>query len=328
MRRLSYLLLALCLMGSVLTACTDKRIDVILDTDANNELDDQHAIAYLLMHQDEVDILAVTSNATRYGGDAEEQAAEARRITRLMGPLGKDVPVMAGATGNYEAILPHIGEDSFDGSEVVQCIIDAARRHSPRHKLLLIPVGKLTNVALALAKAPDIIPNVHIVWLGSNYPNPGEYNMENDVPSVNAVIDSGAELEVAIVASSEGMKGTCAVGMIRREMVERVAGKGPRVEPVEGRAGDTFTCVGDYLLNLFEQCSTDDNYYRCLFDMACVATALQPAWAEAKEIPAPILEGTAWKERPDNTHTIKILCNFNRDAIIDDFVAHLDAITE
>jgi purine nucleosidase len=29
---------------------TDKRIPVIFDTDANNELDDQHALAYLLFN--------------------------------------------------------------------------------------------------------------------------------------------------------------------------------------------------------------------------------------------------------------------------------------
>lgn len=316
------------LLAVLMAACTDGRVDVILDSDANNELDDQHAIAYLLMHQDQLNVVAITSNSTRYGGDAEAQADEARRVKALMGPLGKDINVIAGATANYEAILPHIGEAAYDGSEAVQCIIDAARRHSTKDKLLLVPVGKLTNVALALAKAPDIVPKVRIVWLGSNYPKPGEYNMENDIPSVNAVIDSGAEMEIAIVASSEGMRGTAEVGMKRREMVERVAGKGPRVAPVEGRAGGTFTCVGDYLLNLFEQCSTDDNYYRSLFDMACLATALHPEWAEAKEIPAPMLEGKAWKERPDNQNTVKILCNFNSDAILDDFVSHLDAITE
>lgn len=322
------LTLLLAVAALLLAACTDGRVEVILDSDANNELDDQHAITYLLMHQDEVNILAITSNSTRYGGDAEAQAAEARRVTALMGPLGKDVNVIAGATANYEDILPHIGEASYDGSDAVQCIIDAARRHSAKDKLLLVPVGKLTNVALALAKAPDIAPKVRIVWLGSNYPNPGEYNLDNDIPSVNAVIDSGAEMEIAIVSSSEGMKGTAEVGMTRREMVERVAGKGPRVEPVEGRAGGTFTCVGDYLLNLFEQCSTDDNYYRSLFDMACLATALHPEWAEAKEIPAPMLDGTAWKERPDNQHSVKMLCNFNREAILNDFISHLDAVTE
>lgn len=322
------LTLLLTVMALLMTACTDNRVDVILDTDANNELDDQHAITYLLMNQAQVNIVAITSNATYYGGDAKAQAAEAQRIVDLTGPLGKDVKVIAGANANYETILPHVAEATFDGSDAVQCIIDAARRHSSKDKLLLVPVGKLTNVALAFAKAPDIVKKVRVVWLGSNYPKPGEYNMENDIPSVNAVIDSGVDMEIAIVSSSEGMRGTAEVGITRREMVERVAGKGPRVEPIEGRAGGTFTCVGDYLLNLFEQCSTDDSYYRSLFDMACLATALHSDWSEAKEIPAPMLEGKVWKERPDNQNTVKILCNFNRDAIINDFVNHLDEITE
>ena len=310
-----------------LSACADHRIDVILDSDANNELDDQHAIAYLLMHQDEARILAITTNATRNGGDAHEQACEAQRVADLMGSLGEDIEVIPGATANYEDILDQYGL-VYDGQNAVECIVRAARRHTPDNPLLLIPVGKLTNIAMALGEAPDIIPNVRVVWLGSNYPQAGEYNLENDIPSVNAVIDSGVDFTMAIVASSEGMKGTCEVTMNHREMVERVADKGTRVAPVEGRSGGAFTCVGDYLLNLFEQCSSDDNYTRSLFDMACVAAALHPEYAEVREIPAPLLEGLEWRERPGNMHTIKVQCNFNREAILNDFISHLDELTE
>jgi purine nucleosidase len=45
-------------------------------------------------------------------------------------------------------------------------------------KLILLPVGKLTNIALALLKEPAIAAHVRIVWLGSNYPRPGEHNQD------------------------------------------------------------------------------------------------------------------------------------------------------
>jgi hypothetical protein len=38
---------------------------VILDTDANNELDDQHAIAYLLFNGQVFDVEGITVNRTR-----------------------------------------------------------------------------------------------------------------------------------------------------------------------------------------------------------------------------------------------------------------------
>ena len=58
---------------------------VLLDTDANNELDDQHAIAYMLFSGDAFDVEGITVNRTRGGGDAEQQAAEAERIVKLAG---------------------------------------------------------------------------------------------------------------------------------------------------------------------------------------------------------------------------------------------------
>jgi hypothetical protein len=52
---------------SLLISCSNsesERIRVILDTDANNELDDQHAIAYLLFNGDYFDVEGITVNKT------------------------------------------------------------------------------------------------------------------------------------------------------------------------------------------------------------------------------------------------------------------------
>ena len=38
------------------------RIPVIFDTDANNELDDQHALAYLIFNADFFNIIGITVN--------------------------------------------------------------------------------------------------------------------------------------------------------------------------------------------------------------------------------------------------------------------------
>ena len=57
----------------------DGKIDVIFDTDANNEIDDQHAIAYLLLSDDVFNTLGLTTNTTRNGGDIKLQTLEARK---------------------------------------------------------------------------------------------------------------------------------------------------------------------------------------------------------------------------------------------------------
>ena len=73
------------------------RIPVIVDTDANNELDDQHALAYVLLNGDTFDVKGVTVNATRGGGDIREHYEEARRVMALCGVAG--IPLHAGANG-------------------------------------------------------------------------------------------------------------------------------------------------------------------------------------------------------------------------------------
>ena len=320
---LSFLLTA----SVVFTACSGASQDIIFDSDANNELDDQHAIAYLLMNQDYFNVLAITTNATRVGGDAAMHAVEAQRIVHLMGDLGKDIPILPGATGKYEEIHSTLASERYDGWEAVDFIIDAARKHSAKKKLLLVPVGKLTNIALALEKAPDIADKVKILWLGSNYPRPGEYNLDNDIPSMNYVLEQNVETEFALVDPQNGMTATAQVCVTRGEVKEKFVGKGPKVQPIVGRQGGMFNCFGDYSLNLFDQCSKDDNYKRALFDMAALSLARHPEWAEEREIPAPTMVDKNFAERPSNEHKIKIRYNFNRDAIIEDFTRCLDEAT-
>src|SRR5687768_17814358 len=82
---------------------TSSRIRVLLDSDANNEMDDQYAIAYLLLNGGAFDVDVITVNRTRGGGGIEEHAKEAERIVTLAGLRGK-VPVLRGASGSFDEI--------------------------------------------------------------------------------------------------------------------------------------------------------------------------------------------------------------------------------
>ncbi len=63
----------------ILQGCdTSGPIPVIFDTDANNELDDQHALAYLLLNDEKFNTIGVTVNATRNGGEIQAHVKEAR----------------------------------------------------------------------------------------------------------------------------------------------------------------------------------------------------------------------------------------------------------
>ena len=301
----------------------DSRIQVIFDTDANNELDDQHALAYLLLNDSAFNVLGITVNATYNGGPVEEHLKEAQRVVDLVGWTDK-VHVYRGANGNYTEIRENLDQQEFDGSDAVNFIVEEARKKR-KEPLVLLPVGKLTNIALALEKDPSIAGKVRIVWLGSNYPAPGEYNLENDTAALNFILKMDVPFEMATVRYGES-SGTADVKVKRKDVYVRMPGLGPVVEePVTGRHGGSFTCFGDYSVDLFRHITSLENgCYRSLFDMAAVAIVKDPSWADAVVIPAPLYTGNAWVEQPGNKRTIGIRENFNREAILDDFYATLE----
>jgi len=318
-------LLFLIPMAITLISCSSQkkapvsdRIRVLLDTDANNELDDQHALAYMLFNGNVFDVEGITVNRTRNGGDINQQAEEAERVVKLCA-LHPQMKVYKGADGSFEEIADHVDKAGFDGAEAVDFIIDRAGADDAR-PLVLLPVGKLTNIALALKKAPSVFDNVRIVWLGSNYPDPGEYNQVNDEPALNFVLDSGAAFEIALVRGGKS-SGTAAVRATPEEIKQRMPGRGPRLtEPVTGRHGGEFYTFGDYSVDLFGHARMHgDPPSRALFDMAAVAIVKNPAWAQSRTIPAPEVVDGKWIDRPDNPRKIVLWENFSRDEIMEDF---------
>lgn len=294
------------------------KIKILIDTDANNELDDQHALAYAFLNSDVFDIVGVTVNNTYNGEGIQGHYDEALRIIQLFN-LENKIPLKKGASGSYNEIAPTISEPDFDGFEAVDFIIKEALKMKDK-KLILLPVGKLTNVTLAILKEPKIIDKIRVVWLGSNYPHIGEYNLDNDTTSVNPVIESGVEFEMVTVRYGFPT-GTAAVTVTREDILQNVNGKGPKAKTtIIGRHSGEFTNFGDYSSNLFEHIEMNGNPpTRALFDMAAVAIVKNPQWAQKVEIPAPQLSGNSWIEKPENKHKIWIWENFNRDAIVNDF---------
>jgi len=293
------------------------KIPVIIDTDANNELDDQHALAYLFFNGEIFDVIGVTVNATYNGGEIDEHVAEAKRVMKLCDVEDK-IPLYSGANDDFELIRKSVHDPGYDGHEAVQFIIEESRKARAR-KLVLLPIGKLTNIALALEIAPDIKDKVRIVWLGSNYPEPGEYNQVNDIPSLNYILEQDVSFEMVMVRYGKP-SGSDVVRATPDEIGQKMAGVGPISEPVVGRHGNLFTSFGDYSIDLFKNAQMHGNPpSRALFDMVAVAIVKEPSWGESKEIPGPILDGENWKERPDNNRKIIIWENFNTSSILEDF---------
>jgi purine nucleosidase len=296
----------------------DNRMPVIFDTDANNELDDQHALAYLLFNTPIFNVIGVTVNATSSGGNIDKHYEEAKRVMMLTNADNK-VPLLKGANGSFTAIQSNVTEQTFDGSEGVNFIINEAKKTTVK-KLILLAVGKLTNVALALKKDSTIADNIKVVWLGSNYPLPGEYNQDNDTVSMNYLLNHYVPFEIVTVRYGQPT-GSAAVTATKSEIEQKMRGLGPSLDkPIEGRHGGLFHNFGDYSVNLFEQIPYhDENETRALFDMVAVAILKNEQWGNRRDIPAPILIDNEWVERPDNKRVITIWENFDKEKIMEDF---------
>jgi purine nucleosidase len=311
------------LLSFFLLTCQPKPSDpiqkttVIFDTDANNELDDQHALAYLVFNQELFQIEGVTVNATRSGGNMDKQYEEAERVLKLC--QADSILLLRGADSSFSSILPTIDSADFDGKPAVDFIINRARQ-SRSDKLVLIAVGKLTNVALAVAKDSTITSKIRLVWLGSNYPEPGEYNQDNDTAAMNYLLNTPIDFEMVTVRYGKP-SGTDAVKITQEEVNKKMPGLGPKIKiPVIGRHGGSFYCFGDYSVDLFKHI----DYHgtppsRALFDMAAVAIVKNPDWAQHREIAAPLLVNNQWIEQPSNPRKIQIWENFNTPAILSDF---------
>ena len=186
-----------------------RRHSIIIDCDPGQ--DDAVALLLALACPDEIELLAITT----VGGNVPLELTQrnARQLVELGGR--SDVPVYAGCDGpifrELETAEYVHGPTGLNGVELpepalplqdehaVDAIIDIVRGR-PEGSVTLCPTGPLTNVALAFAKAPDIVPMLRgVVLMGGaiglgNVTPAAEFNIYVDPHAAAAVFGAGAPL--------------------------------------------------------------------------------------------------------------------------------------
>lgn len=171
------------------TVPDEKKIRLIIDTDAKNEADDQFAIVHALLTQKFLvrGIVAAQFGTRRTTESVRESYDEIIRVLDLMDRM--DVRVERG----YGTAIPSdVRGVSCAGSDL---IIREALSDDP-HRLFCIFLGPLTDMAIALRSRPEIAGRVTVIWIGGGvWPAGGEeFNLSNDIDAANAVYESGVEL--------------------------------------------------------------------------------------------------------------------------------------
>ena len=169
-------------------------VDVVIDSDAYNEIDDQFALAYALAAPEKMNVRAIYAapfaNARAATPD-EGMEKSYQEILKLLKLAGMERETYRGS----EKYLP---------DEKTPVISDAARdmsqrcmAYSPEKPLYVIALGAITNVASALLMNPEMADRVVIVWLGGHaleWPHNQEFNIRQDVAAARVVFASGAPL--------------------------------------------------------------------------------------------------------------------------------------
>ena len=171
-----------------------KPIPIAIDTDIGGDVDDALALG-LVLESPEFDLRAITT--VRGNVSARTQLTH-----ELLGVYAKDsnpaIPVAAGASeplGENWHQAAEAAQPSPIGADAVNLLawqIEKAR--SAKERLTVVAIGSLTNIALLLARHPELINAFDLVWMGGNWggdrPKP-EWNSLCDPEAAAVVFQSG-----------------------------------------------------------------------------------------------------------------------------------------
>lgn len=169
-------------------------VDVVLDTDAYNEIDDQFAIAYLLRSKEKLNTVAIyaapffNNRSTGPADGMQKSYDEIFKILDLCGEASIKDSVYRGAT----AYLPD--EKNPVDSPAARDLAQRAMSYSPEKPLYVLAIGAITNIASALLLNPEIKDRIVVVWLGGHahhWNDTLEFNMKQDIPAARVVMGSG-----------------------------------------------------------------------------------------------------------------------------------------
>ncbi len=191
------LMAGLLLFGAL--AFAQKRTPIIFDTDIGDDIDDALALA-LALQSPELDVRAVTTVI-------DDVDLRTRLAWKELGIYGRrDVPL---GTGASEPLLDKVWNNKsrqYDVLTDADVFPPAARKHASEliietlmassEKITLVPVGPLTNIALALKTEPRIKDHIEKIVLmgGAFFPPRAEYNIMRDRVAAEIVFSSGVPI--------------------------------------------------------------------------------------------------------------------------------------
>jgi purine nucleosidase len=253
---------------------------IIFDTDPGTD----DALALMLaLNSPELDVRAITvvpGNVT-----ASQGLENALRMVSLANRC--DIPIAAGAQhplfqklvtaefwhgknglANVELPPSKCKVDSHFGPDLIIQMV-----HASPHEITLVPVGPLTNIALAVLKDPSIVPLVKEVIMmggsisGGNVNASAEANIYNDPEAAQVVFQSGWPL--TMVGLDVGDK-----TLFSRKYLDQLS-------QTHGPINDFIYAVGKYLIDLSAQFGSPGTP---MYDPLAVGVAIDATLVKSPEM--------------------------------------------
>ena len=285
----------------------EKKIRVIIDTDAACEADDPFAIVHALLSPKLI-VKGILAEHFSEAGSVQKSFDEIRTILDAM---DMDVPVFPGE----EASVDSAGWPETL-SEAAEFIIREAMADDPK-PLYILCQGAVTNLAAALRRRPAIRDRIKVIWIGthglSDKPAPfREFNAGNDVAAANFVLESGADLRLV----PSDVYTTVTVGLAELKL---------KVLPC-GRIGrHLYENMISY--NLSPRAGWTQGESWSLGDSPAIAIAINPECGKYTYTPAPhVNEDTSSASCPGNP-VIRVYKSVDSRYILEDFFAKLRLFT-
>lgn len=170
------------------------KIDVVLDTDAYNEIDDQFAISYMLKNPDRLNVKGLCAAPFFNGNSVSPEDGMEKSYNEILKLL-----ILAGRedlkTNVYRGSKTYLADENTPvDSEGARFLAGLADGYSPEQPLYIVAIGAITNVASAILLNPSMKENTVVVWLGGHarhFSHTREFNMNQDIAAARVVMGCG-----------------------------------------------------------------------------------------------------------------------------------------
>jgi len=287
-----------------------RKVDVVLDTDAYNEIDDQYAIAYLIKSDDKLNLKAIyaapflNEKSSSPGDGMEKSYSEIFNIVKLM---DREDLIEIIYKGSNEFLSD---EQTPQISQAVKDLINRSKKYTKENLLYVVAIGAITNIASAILIDPEIVNRIAVIWLGGNehhWVDNYEFNIKQDIAAARVLFNSRVPL----------------VQLPCMGVVSAFTTTGPEIEYwLKGR-----NKLCDYLVKR----TTDEakkhhkekTWSRVIWDVTAVGWLLNEEFILDKIVKCPIPEYDNTYTFDDTRHYIKCAYHVNRDKLMEDLFEKL-----